>query len=233
VGEPVQVTTDPADEWEAEESPDGRWLAFYSLRHGTRDIFVMSTDGGITERVTSDPGEERYPDWSPDGSTLSFTTDDSPVANGIFIVARNADGRWGTPRQVTEKAGQSVWSADGQSLLTVIEHRIVAVPLNGGSPRELYSVPPGSSDPLPDVLFGRLPNLGGFIAFYSSAPDGGSFWALPESGGRPRLLARASDLTNVNSGTGMRGFQTDGVHLYFTMDDRESDIFVAEVRGKQ
>lgn len=29
---------------------------------------------------------------------------------------------------------------------------------------------------------------------------------------------------------GMRGYQTDGARLHFTMDDRESDIFVAEVR---
>lgn len=27
---------------------------FYSLRYGTRDIFVMPTEGGAAERVTSD-----------------------------------------------------------------------------------------------------------------------------------------------------------------------------------
>ncbi|HWN18583.1 MAG TPA: protein kinase [Gemmatimonadales bacterium] len=229
-GEPVQITTDPADEWEADESPDGRWLTFYSLRHGTRDIFVMPTQGGTAERVTSDPGEERYPHWSPDGSTVSFTTDDSPAANGTFIVSRGPGGRWSAPRQVSPHVGQSVWSADGKSILRVVNDRIAAVPLDGRSPRQLYAVRSGSPDPTPTFVFGRLPNLGGFIPFNAWGPDGESFWGLPERGGRPRLLARANDLTNVNSGTGMRGVNTDGARLYFTMDDRESDIFVVEVR---
>jgi Tol biopolymer transport system component len=232
-GEPVQVTTDPADEWEADESPDGRWLAFYSLRHGTRDIFVMPADGGTATRVSFDPGEERYPNWSPDGSSLTFTTDDSPVANGIFVVSRDTSGRWGAPRQVSEIGGQTAWSSDGKSILAAIQNRIVSLPLDGGQARELYSVRPGSDDPAPATIFERVPNLGGFIPFYSTAADGGSFWGLPEGGGRPRLLARQDDLTNVNSGTGMRGYQTDGVRLFFTMDDRESDIFVAEVRGSR
>jgi Tol biopolymer transport system component len=229
-GEPVQITTEPADEWEADESRDRQWLAFYSLRYGTRDIFVMPTEGGAAERVTSDQGEERYPNWSPDGSTLSFTTDDSPVANGTFIVSRDARGKWGASRRVSPYVGQSVWSADGKSILMVVDDRIVAVALDGRPPRELYSVRPGSLDPTPNTTFQRSPNPGGFIPFFSSGPDGDSFWGLPERGGQPHLLARANDLTNVNSGTGMRGYQTDGARLYFNMDDRESDIFVADVR---
>jgi len=230
-GEPVQITTDPAADWGADESLDGRWLTFNSLRHGTRDIFVVPTEGGTAERVTSDPGEERYSYWSPDGSTLSFATDDSPVANGTSIISRDARGIWGASRQVSPHVGNSVWSADGKSILGVVNGRIAAVPLDGHSPRQLYAVRPGSADPIPTFVFGRLPNLGGFIPFYSWGPDGGSFWGLPEHGGRPRLFARANELANVNSGTSIRGVQTDGVRLYFTMDERASDIFVAEVKG--
>ncbi len=43
-GEPEQLTTDPADDFYPSVSPDGRWVAFHSLRFGTRDIFVMSAE---------------------------------------------------------------------------------------------------------------------------------------------------------------------------------------------
>jgi serine/threonine protein kinase/Tol biopolymer transport system component/DNA-binding SARP family transcriptional activator len=230
-GEPVQITTGAAGEWGADESLDGQWLTFYSLRHGTRDLFVMPTGGGPAERVTSDPGEERYPSWSPDGSTLSFATDDSPVANGTFVISRDARGAWGTSRQVSPHVGNSVWSANGKSILRVLNDRIELVPLDGRSPRQLYAARSGSTDPTPIFVFGRLPNLGGFIPFNAWGPDGESFWGLPERGGRPRLLARVNDFVNVNSGTGMRGISTDGAHLYYTVDERASDIFVAEMKG--
>jgi serine/threonine-protein kinase len=231
-GEPAQITSDPADEWEADESPDGRWLAFYSLRHGTRDILVMPADGGSPERVTADPGEERYPLWSPDGTTLRFVIDDSPVANGTFLVTRDASGRWGKPLRLSGDKSVSVWSRDGRSLLTVAGDRIVASPLDGTAPRELYRPRPGSTDPIPDFLFARVPNRGRFIPFYSSGPDGASsFWSVPERGGRPRLLARANELVGSISGSGIRGYQTDGARLYYTRDERQSDIFVADVSG--
>jgi Tol biopolymer transport system component/DNA-binding SARP family transcriptional activator/tRNA A-37 threonylcarbamoyl transferase component Bud32 len=231
-GEPLQVTSDPADEWEADESPDGRWLAFYSLRHGTRDIFVMPADGGPPERVTSDPGEERYPQWSPDGMKIRYIVDDSPAANGTFVVTRGADGRWGRPEQVFDHGGASLWSSDGRSLLKVAADRIVAAPLDGTASRELYRPRPGSTDPVPDFLFGRVPNRSRLVAFVSSAD--GTLWSVPERGGRPRLLARMSDLAGrggSTGGSGLRGYQTDGERFYYTRDERQSDIFVAEVSG--
>jgi Tol biopolymer transport system component/DNA-binding SARP family transcriptional activator/tRNA A-37 threonylcarbamoyl transferase component Bud32 len=231
-GEPVQVTNDPADEWEADESPDGRWLVFYSLRHGTRDIFVMPADGGTPERVTSDPGEERYPLWSPDGMKIRYIIDDSPVAHGTFVIDRDANGRWGQPVRVFDHGGASLWSPDGRSLLKVAGDRIIAAPLDGTAPRELYRPRSGSTDPVPDFLFGRVPNRGRLVAFVSAGD--GTFWSVPEAGGRPRLLARTSDLAGRGSGTdgsGLRGYQTDGERFYYTKDERQSDIFVADVSG--
>jgi Tol biopolymer transport system component len=233
-GEPVQVTDDPADEWEADESPDGRWLAFYSLRHGTRDIFVMPSDGGTPERITSDLGEERYPLWSPDGTMLRYVLEDSPVANGTFLVTRDARGRWGQPVRLFQHGAVSIWGREGQSLLTVTGDRIVAAPLDGAEPRELYRPRPGFSDPIPDFLFARVPNRGRLVPFHSTEADGtGSFWGLPEHGGRPRLLARANDLGGGSSGSGLRGYQTDGERFYYTKDERQSDIFIADVSGMQ
>jgi hypothetical protein len=163
---------------------------------------------------------------------IRYIVDDSPAANGTFVVTRGADGRWGRPEQVFDHGGASLWSSDGRSLLKVAADRIVAAPLDGTASRELYRPRPGSTDPVPDFLFGRVPNRSRLVAFVSSAD--GTLWSVPERGGRPRLLARMSDLAGrggSTGGSGLRGYQTDGERFYYTRDERQSDIFVAEVSG--
>ncbi len=53
-----------------------------------------------------------------------------------------------------------------------------------------------------------------------------SFWSIPATGGRPRLLARFDDPTRPSNGV---AFTTDGKRLYFAIDDRQSDVWVVEV----
>jgi hypothetical protein len=45
-------------------------------------------------------------------------------------------------------------------------------------------------------------------------------------GGRPRLLVRFTDPERQSS---RRDFATDGSRLYFAIEDRQSDVFVAEM----
>ncbi len=90
-------------------SPDGSEIAFYSLRNGSRDIYVMSADAGTLQRVTSAPGQETYPDWSPDGEQLVFRAD-----GGIHVVSRDDDGaRWGETRKIADGRFPR-WSPDGK-----------------------------------------------------------------------------------------------------------------------
>ena len=54
-------------------SPDGKRIAFESLRSGTAEIWVSDPDGSNAEQITflrtSDP---EMPSWSPDGKTIAF-----------------------------------------------------------------------------------------------------------------------------------------------------------------
>jgi len=52
-------------------------------------------------------------------------------------------------------------------------------------------------------------------------------WSVTE-GKRPRLLVRFPPPDVLST----RGFATDGKRFYFTLGDRESDVFVAEVTGR-
>ena len=68
---PVNVTADsPADDWQAEFSPDGKRLAFRSERDDG-GIFIMDAGGGSLERLTRSGFN---PSWSPDGTQVVYST---------------------------------------------------------------------------------------------------------------------------------------------------------------
>ena len=55
-----------------------------------------------------------------------------------------------------------------------------------------------------------------------------SFWAVPVTGGEPRLLVRFDDRAMHSN---RDDFASDGRNLYFTIGDMESDISVMELVG--
>jgi len=226
-GQPARLTSDPADEWSAFESPDGRWIAFHSLHYGTRDIMVMPAEGGEPQRVTSDPGQERNPRWAPDGTSLAYWMLGVGERDGVYIVSRNANGTWGTPRRVSAHRGAPTWSPDGRSLLMSSEGSIEQAPLDGGPAQILYRPRAEAGEPLA-VYPAWLPDRRGIVFRSYDAEGHASFWLLPAGTGRPRLLVRFDDPERPSSRI---EWASDGKRLYFTIDDRQSDIYVAELHG--
>lgn len=56
-------------------SPDGKWIAYYSDRHGEDDLYLIKDEPGAGEvRVTKNAAMFRYaPLWSPDSKKLAFS----------------------------------------------------------------------------------------------------------------------------------------------------------------
>src|SRR2546430_14598114 len=92
-GEPEQLTTNPADDFSPNVSPDGRWVAFHSLRYVSRDIFVMPAAGGDAQRVIDDPGEERSTSWSTNCQYLSYTFYGTGTRVGLYVISYDMSGR--------------------------------------------------------------------------------------------------------------------------------------------
>jgi hypothetical protein len=53
-----------------------------------------------------------------------------------------------------------------------------------------------------------------------------SFWAVSATGGAPRLLVR---FPNPDRQSSRKDFTVDRRRLYFAIEDRQSDVFVAEM----
>lgn len=95
-------------------SPDGTRLAFWSLRDGNVDVFVMGADGFGVRRLTNDPGYDIDPSWSPDGTKIAFASNRHGNAE---IYAMNADGS-GVRRLTNDPARDAGpgWSPDGTKI---------------------------------------------------------------------------------------------------------------------
>src|SRR6478752_10376583 len=53
-------------------SPDGKWIAFSSNRHGQYDVFVSPSYGGKAKRLTFDSAHDIPVGWTPDGKNVVF-----------------------------------------------------------------------------------------------------------------------------------------------------------------
>jgi Tol biopolymer transport system component len=221
-GEAERLTRGPLDEFRGALSPDGRELVFHSYQTGTRNMFLLPLGGGPVQQLTRSSHHRSMANWSPDGSALTFFDIES---SQILVMRRDARGRWGPPRLVATKGWRPEWSPDGRAIAFVspADGRIGVVPADSGGQRDIYV--PIAGDPLAELA---IYSQSGQTLYFKSHDARGraSFWSVPATGGRPRLLVRFDDPGRASN---RFEFASDGRHFYFTVEDRQSDIWVAEV----
>ena len=226
-GEPVQLTTNPANDFAPAWSPDDSQIAFYSTRNGTRDLYTISAEGAEEQQVTRGPEEDYFPAWSPDGTQLAYATE----VGGAFsyaVVSRATDGRWSAPRKVggTKLFGGAYeqWSPDGKLIAYVSNEGVSVISPNGGDARVIADK---------RSLHGRLLALrwptrpGSLLYVFAIHEDGsGSILAVALNGGIPRPV-----LTDDRTARfGRWNFATDGTRLFFTRAAWESDVWVMDLK---
>jgi hypothetical protein len=66
------------------------------------------------------------------------------------------------------------------------------------------------------------------VYFKSHDSDGrASIWRVPVGGGRPQLVVRFTDPTRESS---RADFAAGAGRFFFTLEDRQSDIWIAEIK---
>lgn len=114
------LTNVPSSDFDPAWSPDGKRIAFTSLRDGKRDIYLLTVETGAIVRLTTvggDVQENIQPSWSPAGNLIVYTVrrfnayqiwvmDDT--GQGNVQIARSGQRFWDY---------LPVWSRDGSVIL--------------------------------------------------------------------------------------------------------------------
>ena len=104
-------------------SPDGRWLAYATHRHGNRlQIVTFELDGRGKGRIDGRGRHLSVPAWAPDGNTLAFSG-----LGGFTIAEPDGSNRRVIARGIVPTDERPSWSPDGNLLAFRshgVEHRI-------------------------------------------------------------------------------------------------------------
>ncbi|MBA4358294.1 MAG: hypothetical protein C0405_11295, partial [Desulfovibrio sp.] len=144
-------------------SPDGRSLAFVSLRTGVSSVFIMDLPTGEPRKLTPGTRPEAYPRFTPDGSAVLFTSapafgvaaGDSATGVGIQTVIARAPalvktGGGGQPQALTSAQGADLAPLMASGRL----YYIAARNAGGNGPANVWSLP--AEGEIPDKSAGEV-----------------------------------------------------------------------------
>lgn len=115
-------------------SPDGKWIAFSGQYNGSRQIYVMPSQGGVPKQVTFYPdvgnmaprgGWDNLPyDWTPDGKKIFVRMNRTPHGQqiGKYFLIDPFQESLEKPLQIPE-GGPATLSPDGKKVAYSIKSR--------------------------------------------------------------------------------------------------------------
>jgi dipeptidyl aminopeptidase/acylaminoacyl peptidase len=215
-GDALRVTASEEAETRPRFSPDGRYLAFLSERHGKRtQVYLLDRRGSEAVKLTDYPGSVSDLEWSPDGKRLALVVSDAdPNAP-----AEDADGEdEERPRPIVITRRQ--FKRDGEGYLTDVRSHLYAFDVARQASVQLTSGPYDDSAPAwsPD---------GRHLAFVSNrTPDPDSnqntdIFVVPATGGPLRRLVDAP------GEDGAPVFSPDGAQVAFLRGGDPGDLWYA------
>ena len=194
------LTNNPGNDWSPSWSPDGKHIAFMSVRRDREgnlphfDIYVMDVDGGNQQRLTENPHGDRDPSWSPDGERIAFSArreghfrNDFGITYEIYVM--DADGR--NQQRLTNNRNNDwspSWSPDGERIAFTSDRKgdlqnfeIYVMDVDGGNQQKLTNnrVDDGSPSWSPD---------GKQIAFASMRDGNYDIYVMDADGGNQQRL---------------------------------------------
>lgn len=81
-GEAKRLTSTSAIERNPKFSPDGKHIAFTSIRTGAYSVYVVSVEGGTPKQLTWHPAGSNVVGWTPDGKHIVYETSRETAPSG-------------------------------------------------------------------------------------------------------------------------------------------------------
>ncbi|HBB87134.1 MAG TPA: hypothetical protein DC047_05925 [Blastocatellia bacterium] len=118
----TRLTTNSADDCNAEWSPDGSKIVFQSLRNGSYfQVYSMNADGSGQMNLSNSTAADTQPSWSANGAKIAFASErDHAGVPAIYVM--NSNGSNQTKLTFTGepfKDEQPIWSRDALKIAFV------------------------------------------------------------------------------------------------------------------
>ncbi|MBS1853876.1 MAG: PD40 domain-containing protein [Acidobacteria bacterium] len=114
-GEPFWVTTGTRRWSSPDPSPDGDWVAFYSLTQPEGQLYISRTDGTGLRQLTGDAAD-RMPHWSPDGGWIAFFSSRGGDRGGNLNLWKIHPDGSGLSQLTEVGTAYLMWSPDGSRI---------------------------------------------------------------------------------------------------------------------
>jgi Tol biopolymer transport system component len=225
-GEPERLTQTPAAEFWPQWSPEEKEIAFHAFVDGSRRLFVMPSDGGSPSAVTDTSEEARAAIWTLDGRSLFYLHNFNMPSAELRIISRSADGRWGQPRTVFRGNTYPPFASPDGRFVAFSSNGAVYLGTSSGD--SVWALVPRSDSAAPRAAYVAWSADSRTVYYLAPGPGESGIWAVPTKGGAPILMVRFDD---PNRPWHRYGFSARGGKFYFTIGDRQSDIWAAEVES--
>src|SRR5205085_1545267 len=191
-GKGVAVTSPGMEAWMPTLSPDGKKLAFCSIRAGKWQLWEKSLVDGREAPIVADDYRRDVPQWSPDATSPAYRHGKSSTGESQLVVW-SSESHNEQPIMASSTAGKGVydWTLDGKWLLASLESSDTHL-------REIWLVPVvavGShpepearkiiSDPTYDLFQSHFSPDGRWIVFEAVrySPVESNLYVIPATGG--------------------------------------------------
>lgn len=230
-GDAQQLTHNGVDNFVPAWSPDGKEIGFHSLVKGNRDVYLMDANGGNLTPVAAGPSEELTAQWMPDGNGLVY----SVYPDSTFRIRRDASGKWGKPTFWARQIAGLAYSPDKTRLIMAGGPGSACATCQGG----LYMLDADGTNPrsMDTPVIQQVMVSSGPLVFSRDSKhlyvairekDGtAAIWQLPINGDPERRLLHFTDPSRQPYRTTL---DTDSKNFYFTLGDRQSDIWTMELK---
>jgi Tol biopolymer transport system component len=221
-GEPEQLTSDSSDDFWARWSPDGREIAYLTFRGGIRRLMTMTADGRNPAPITAGGVDERAAEWRRDGGGVYYLYRYDTPDPEVRFASRNSAGEWGRPTTIIKGDALPVsLSPNGRWLAFSGSAGLTLTGLSGDSARVLVPVSYRSNQLRPTYISWAADSHELYYLALDSLSRA-SIWSIAPPGGQPRLRVRFDD---PHREWHRYGFRANGGRFYFTIGDRQSDIW--------
>lgn len=125
----VNLTQNPADDFQAVWSPNGERILFVSDRNdGIYDLYLMNPDGSDIRRVFKRKrrANRTNPTWSPDGKQIAYSAVDWNRSRSTIYIATLGEKK---EIEFVMDATNPAWSPDGIGIACSIDERLTSVNL--------------------------------------------------------------------------------------------------------